>query len=382
MNYAKSTQKPLVIVAMSGGVDSSVAAALFTRATTPHEFKALTGRTAPKGFSGFQVVGVYMKCWSENNPCALNDEADAHRVAAQLKIPFYTFDFEKEYAKNVVDYMVRGYSEGITPNPDVMCNKVIKFGIFLRTARAWRADYIATGHYVRLREGKTQNAKIKSYELAIARDLNKDQSYFLWTLTQRQLQYCLFPLGNYTKPEVRALATQFGLSTADKKDSQGICFLGDVRLDEFLEKRLLHTAKPGPTMSLDGAVLGTHKGAALYTIGQRHGLGLQGGDGIYCVVKKDVQKNIVYVARKDNRDQFGQELAAKHLQWIEGVVPMMPLRVTCRTRYRQALVRATLTQQGVRTVRVIFDRPHRAITPGQSIVFYKGNTMLGGGIIA
>ncbi|MBI5153173.1 MAG: tRNA 2-thiouridine(34) synthase MnmA [Parcubacteria group bacterium] len=348
--------KKKVFVAMSGGVDSSVTAALLLK-------------------RGFDVVGVYMKCWSENNPCAISDEADAHRVATRLKIPFYTFDFEKEYAKKVVGYMVKGYQGGITPNPDVMCNREIKFGLFLKTALRWGADYIATGHYVK----KNQNLKSKIQNLCIAKDLNKDQSYFLWTLTQGQLKHCLFPVGNYTKPEVRALAKKFGLSTAAKKDSQGICFLGQVKVDDFLEKRL-SDIKPGPICRLDGVVIGEHRGAELYTMGQRHGLGI-GGDGPYFVVKKDIKKNIVYVGKEDDLQHFKKELVAKKVHWISGVPTSGSRRILCRTRYRQPLVRATITPRGSGSVYVVFDKPHRSVTPGQSVVFYKGKKMLGGGII-
>jgi len=352
--------KKKVFVAMSGGVDSSVTAALLKK-------------------RGFDVVGVYMKCWSENNPCAISDEADAHRVAAKLKIPFYTFDFEKEYSKKVVGYMIKGYQDGITPNPDVMCNREIKFGLFLETALRWGADYIATGHYVQLRKIKDQKLKIKNYELAIARDPNKDQSYFLWTLTQDQLKHCLFPIGNYTKPEVRVLAKKFGLSTAAKKDSQGICFLGQVKVEEFLEKRLTGV-KPGPICTLDGAVIGEHRGAEFYTMGQRHGLGI-GGDGPYFVIKKDIKKNIVYVGKEDDPRHFKRELVAKKVHWIEGFQATGSMRVLCRTRYRQPLVCATITPRDTGAVDVVFDIPHRSVTPGQSIVFYKGKKMLGGGII-
>ncbi len=354
-----------VFVAMSGGVDSSVTAALLLK-------------------RGFDVVGVYIRCWSENNPCAISDEADAHRVAAQLKIPFYTFDFEKEYAKKVVGYMVKGYQDGITPNPDVMCNREIKFGLFLKTALRWGADYIATGHYVKIQKSKyknqNDNSKSKTiYNLFQARDGNKDQSYFLWTLTQEQLRRCLFPVGNYVKPEVRAMAKKFGLSTAAKKDSQGICFLGQVKVDDFLEKRL-SDIRPGSICTLDGVVVGEHKGAELYTMGQRHGLRI-GGDGPYFVVKKDMKKNIVYVGKEDDPQHFRKELVAKKVHWIWGAPGIESMRVLCRTRYRQPLVRATITPRDKGGVRVMFDKPHRSVTPGQSIVFYKGKKMLGGGII-
>ncbi|MBI5420879.1 MAG: tRNA 2-thiouridine(34) synthase MnmA [Parcubacteria group bacterium] len=357
--------KKKVFVAMSGGVDSSVAAALLAK-------------------RGFDVVGVYMKCWSEDNPCAISDEADAHRVAALLKIPFYTFDFEKEYAKKVVGYMVKGYQDGITPNPDVMCNREIKFGLFLKTALRWGADYIATGHYVKMQISKCKsqndNEKLKNiYNLYRAKDINKDQSYFLWTLTQERLKYCLFPVGGYVKPEVRAMAKKFGLPTASKKDSQGICFLGQVKVDDFLEKRLFGV-ESGSICTLDGNVVGEHRGAELYTMGQRHGLGI-GGDGPYFVVKKDIKRNIVYVAKGDDPVHFKKELVVKKVHWISDVPIVGPTKVLCRTRYRQPLVRATITPRGRSGICVLFDMPHRSVTPGQSVVFYTGKKMLGGGVI-
>ncbi len=350
-----SKKRPIVFVAMSGGVDSSVAAALLKR-------------------RGFDVVGVYMRCWSENNPCTESDEADAHRVAARLKLPFYIWDFEREYEKNVVGYMVKGYKEGITPNPDVMCNKEIKFGLFLKKALKWGADYIATGHYVKIR-----NPKSEIRNLYIAKDLNKDQSYFLWTLTQAQLKHSLFPIGNYVKPEVRELAKKFGLPTATKKDSQGICFLGKVRVDDFLRERLSQVVA-GPIKTVDGKLIGTHQGAELYTIGQRHGLGI-GGDGPYFVVKKDVAHNVIYVAKEGDGYLFGKELEVKNINWISGAKMETPQKVMCRTRYRQPLVKATIFPHSKNTYSVVFENSHRDITSGQSVVFYKEAKMLGGGII-
>src|SRR3989338_7119510 len=211
-----------VFVAMSGGVDSSVAALLLKK-------------------QGYDVTGIFMRCYNLDG-CAERDAEDARRVAEHIGIPFYIFDFEEEYKKQVVEYMVEGYRAGITPNPDVMCNKEIKFGLFLKKALALGANYVATGHYIRLRRNFEINSKFKiqnsKFTLWQAKDLNKDQSYFLWTLIQEQLEYCLFPIGDYTKPEVRAMARRFDLPTADKPDSQGICFIGEINLNEFLKKNI------------------------------------------------------------------------------------------------------------------------------------------------
>ena len=255
---------------MSGGVDSSVAAALLKQ-------------------EGYAVVGVHLKCWNVDG-CAEEDAEDARRAAETLNIPFYVLDFEREYKAAVVNYMVEGYRRGLTPNPDVMCNREIKFGLFLKKAREMGADYIATGHYVRIRDANkarmhTNDANspttlpannsrhshgfaLRSRRLFIAKDVNKDQSYFLWTLTQGQLKYCLFPIGEYTKPQVRALARRFGLPNAEKKDSQGICFLGKVTLADFLGRYI--PERRGEILDVRGEKIGEHRGAQFYTIGQRH----------------------------------------------------------------------------------------------------------------
>ncbi|MGC9611094.1 MAG: tRNA 2-thiouridine(34) synthase MnmA, partial [Minisyncoccia bacterium] len=264
-----------VFVGMSGGVDSSVAAYLLKE-------------------QGYDVTGVFIRSFNIDG-CAERDAEDARRVAAHLGIPFYTFDFEKEYKKEVVEYMVDGYRRGLTPNPDVMCNKEIKFGMFLKKALEMGADYIATGHYVRSSHSApaqgVSGATPKSYpsqerwaSLSVARDTNKDQSYFLWTLTQEQLKYCLFPIGEYLKPEVRAIARKVGLPTAEKKDSQGICFLGQVSLNKFLKDYI--KPKKGPIVDTNGNKVGEHEGIFYYTIGQRHGIGAGGGGEPYYIADK------------------------------------------------------------------------------------------------
>lgn len=391
-----------VFVALSGGVDSSVAAALLQE-------------------RNFDVVGIHMKMWSDPSiPCTgEQDRYDAMRVAATLDIPFQTWDFTAEYRQAVVDYMIREYAEGRTPNPDVMCNREIKFGVFLQKALAAGADFVATGHYVRReirdqRLGFSKNHPDKLaaslYSLVSARDAAKDQSYFLWTLAQEQLRYCLFPIGEYTKPEVRAMARKFGLPTAEKPDSQGICFIGEIDVRQFLKGHI--PERRGLVLTAGGRVVGEHDGLPFYTIGQRHGLGIggrqatpgeprpQGAGGIpYYVAAKDAEKNALIVAEGPYDGQlFRSELLATDVHWISGQGPKFPLKCEARIRYRQPVQPCTVVKskkQEARSkenesmihdsyfmLRVQFDEPQRAVTPGQSIVFYQGTEMLGGGIIA
>ena len=390
----KINKKPKVFVAMSGGVDSSVAALLLRK-------------------QNYDVVGIYMKGWSLTD-CAEQDATDARRAAGALNVPFYVFDFEEEYKKRVVDYMVSGYAGGDTPNPDVMCNKEIKFGLFLKKALALGADYIATGHYTRLcREilnSKSQipnKSKIKKFKhlnienslkivnckLKIAKDLNKDQSYFLWTLTQEQLKHCLFPIGDYIKPQVRALAKKYQLPTAEKPDSQGVCFVGEIDVAGFLKEKL--GKNPGPIKTMDGRIIGTHDGVIFYTIGQRKGIGIKGSlpgeqGKIYFVAAKDIDSNTLWVAEGESEKLFSKELVVKNINWIYGTAPKFPLKCLARIRYRQPLqsclikINGNLSYPNDRfySINVVFDNPQRAITPGQSAVFYdKSGAMLGGGVI-
>jgi tRNA-specific 2-thiouridylase len=375
-------KKSKVFVAMSGGVDSSVAALLLKK-------------------KGYDVVGVYMKGWSLTG-CAEEDARDARRVAGVLNIPFYVFDFEDEYKKSVVDYMVSGYAKGETPNPDVMCNREIKFGLFLKKALQLGADYIATGHYARLSTNNESNTNKRitnskfvnsqqiRYSLMIAKDLNKDQSYFLWTLTQNQLKYCLFPIGNYMKQQIRAIASKCCLPTAEKPDSQGVCFVGEIDVAEFLKEKL--GKNPGPIKTIDGRIIGTHDGAIFYTIGQRKGIGIKGSlpgeqGKIYYVAAKDIDANTLWVAEAENQKLFSKELFVKDVNWIFGYAPKLPLKCLVRIRYRQPLQKAELFEisnlkSQISKLKIIFDSPQRAITPGQSAVFYaKSGEMLGGGII-
>ncbi len=361
-------KRPVVYVAMSGGVDSSVTAGLLVRAKTARDFTALTGRRAPQGFSGFEVIGAHMRCYNVDG-CAERDAEDARRTAETLGIPFYVFDLEKEYKEKVVQYLVDGYKQGITPNPDVMCNQEIKFGIFLKKVLELGADFIATGHYVRLKQGRTQ------YDLYKAKDANKDQSYFLWTLTQRELSHSLFPIGSLVKPKVRQLARKFNLSNAEKKDSQGICFLGKVGLEDFLKSYL--PERQGAIVTVDGALIGTHRGAHLYTIGQRHGLRIGGGTPYY-VTEKDVETNTITVAPGEHPALSKKEITLGNINWISD----QPKKaVMARVRYRQPVSAATISRNGAK-YKMAFKRPQKFVAPGQSAVLYtKQGKMLGGGII-
>lgn len=347
-----------VFVAMSGGVDSSVAATLLKE-------------------RGFDVHGIHIKMWSDPEiPCNFKeDRLDAMRVAAHIDIPFETWDFTKEYKKAVVEYMVHEYATGRTPNPDVMCNKQIKFGFFLKEAVARGADFIATGHYVRCRSLRTGVRKLER-----ARDLNKDQSYFLWTLTQDQLRHCLFPIDEYTKPEVREMARKLGLPTAEKKDSQGICFIGEINVRDFLKRFI--KVDPGPIVTTSGKAIGEHEGLSFYTIGERRGLGIGGGIPYYISAKHFPTNTLVVAEGPYDKKLFSKKLTAGDINWISDKTPELPLRCEARIRYRQALQHCSIVRSVTRnTLEVTFDEPQRAVTSGQSIVFYDEEEMLGGGVI-
>jgi|SRR3989344_717450 len=356
-----------VFVAMSGGVDSSVAAGLLKK-------------------RGFNVVGVFFKPWSPDKKIVFcdwqQDRLDAMRVAAKLGIEFKTWDFSKEYGKKVAQYMIRGYRAGITPNPDVMCNKEIKFGLFLKKALAEGADYITTGHYVRKLKFKDKKSKIERYKLLMGKDKNKDQSYFLWTLTQEQLKYCLFPIGDYIKPEVRGLAKKFNLPNHAKKDSQGVCFIGQLDMKDFL-KNYIKSKKGKIILAEKNKLVGTHDGAYYYTIGQRHGLNIRTGQGPYFVVSKDIKKNIVYVAdsRRD-LDLRSEKTKLEQISWI-GDQPKLPIPAQVKIRYRNKSIPAIIFELNTRTKTtwIKFKKPANAMAPGQSAVFYRGQEVLGGGII-
>lgn len=344
------SKKQKVFVAMSGGVDSSVAALLLKN-------------------EGYDVTGVHMLCWEgcENN----EDKRDAMRVAAKLGIPFLVWDFKKEYREEVFNYMVREYAAGLTPNPDVMCNKEIKFGIFLKRALEAGADYVATGHYVKL--------GAVGHKLYAAKDPNKDQSYFLWTLTKAQLKHCLFPIGDYLKSDVREIAREAGLPTAEKKDSQGLCFVGKVDFGEFIKNEI--SRKVGAVVASDGRKIGEHDGAHFYTIGQRHGLNLGGQSQPVFVAERNVAANTLVVAHgAADPILYRNELTAENFNWISEI-PALPFSCQARIRYRQPLQSCTLYAES-NTLKVVFARPQRAVAPGQSVVFYAvDGEMLGGAVI-
>ncbi len=338
-----------VYVGMSGGVDSSLTAALLVEA-------------------GHDVTGVYMKNWTQDLPgmrCPWADDlADAKRVAVHLGIDFKVFDFEKEYKQNVVDYMIAEYTAGRTPNPDIMCNQEIKFKLFLDTALEDGAEYVATGHYARTEHG----------DLKLAEDANKDQTYFLYRVTKEALEKTLFPLGGYTKPQVRKMAEERGLVTAGKKDSVGICFVGQIGMREFLSQYV--TTKPGDIIDKQtNKVLGRHDGAIFYTLGQRHGLDIGGGLPYY-VVGKDMAKNEVYVSTNLNDENlWAKQIKLESIHWISGTSFTGPCHV--RIRHRAPLIDAEISADGV----IMLANAERAITPGQSAVLYSGTTCLGGGIV-
>jgi len=340
-----------VIVAMSGGIDSSVSAALLKRA-------------------GFDVVGVFMKFWPrEGKCCSSESEKRARLVAVELNIPFYVFDFRKEFKKKIVDYFLKTYKRGLTPNPCVVCNKEIKFGLLLKKALSLKADYIATGHYVRIQETKNKKQKTE-YKLLKGKDKNKDQSYFLWQLGQKTLGKVLFPIGDYTKVEVRKLAKKFKLPVLNIPESQEVCFVQTTTAD-FLRKHL--KSKPGNIINTSGAVIGKHQGLWFYTIGQRKGIGFSKGP--FYVLDKDIKKNTLIVT-KNEKDLYKKELIIKDVNWVSGKQPRFPLKAMIRTRYRHKLASAVVDKN-----KVISTKLQRAITPGQSVVFYKGQELLGGGII-
>lgn len=337
-------QAPLAYVAMSGGVDSSVAAHLLLR-------------------RGYRVVGVFLKPWQPRGmPCLWQrDREDAAAVASRLGIPLKTWDFSREYGRRVAAPMVAAYRAGRTPNPDVECNRTIKFGRFAERAFREGADVIGTGHYARLRGGR----------IGAARDAGKDQTYFLWAVPRAVLARTVFPLGHLTKPQVRALARRLRLPVADKKDSQGVCFVGALDVKSFLAARIRR--RPGTVRHVDGRVLGRHDGAAYYTIGQRHGLHLTDGGGPHFVVRRDVRRNLITVGTE--RDLAAVRARVAALNW-HAPVPSPTDRILVRIRYRAAAVPATYSRGVIR-----FTRPVRAVAPGQSAVFYRNGMLLGGGVL-
>lgn len=367
-NFKTQTTKPMnsskqkIIVGISGGVDSSVSAYLLKK-------------------QGYEVEALFMKNWEgddDDEYCsAEQDLSDAQAVCAKLQIPLHSVNFSQEYWDRVFQHFLTEYQAGRTPNPDILCNKEIKFKAFLDYALELGASAIATGHYVRKKQVDNQWQLIKGL------DSNKDQSYFLYTLGQAQLARSVFPIGELTKPEVRKIAEEQGFINAKKKDSTGICFIGERKFKNFLSEYLL--AKPGVIESVDGRTIGEHDGLMYYTLGQRQGLNIGGRNDSeqapWYVVAKDIPKNTLIVAQGKNHPKlFSQGLKAIDSHWISEAKPQFPLQCYAKTRYRQPDQPCLVTEDNGQLI-VMFSDPQRAVTPGQSIVFYRGNTCLGGAVI-
>jgi tRNA-uridine 2-sulfurtransferase len=355
----KDPKDTRVVVGMSGGVDSSVAALLLKE-------------------QGYDVIGIFMKNWDdtdENGVCtATEDYNDVIRVCNQIGIPYYAVNFEKQYWDKVFTYFLDEYKAGRTPNPDVMCNKEIKFKAFLEHAMQLGADYLATGHYAQVayRDGE--------YKMLRGVDENKDQTYFLNQLGQDQLEKVMFPIGDIEKAKVREIALKAGLATASKKDSTGICFIGERNFKEFLSGYL--PAQPGNMVTFDGKVMGKHDGLMYYTIGQRHGLGIGGSGEPWFVIGKDLKKNLLYVGQGFHHDKlYSHSITAVNVSWVSKKEKPASFECTAKFRYRQPDNKVTVELMEDNKVKVIFHQPIRAVTPGQAVVFYNGDECLGGGTI-
>ncbi|MFQ5813957.1 MAG: tRNA 2-thiouridine(34) synthase MnmA [Anaerolineae bacterium] len=350
-----------VVVAMSGGVDSSTTAALLAE-------------------QGYEVIGVMMRLWAEegqggstNRCCSIEAIEDARRVCDALGVPFYLINYEREFKREVVDLFVAEYARGRTPNPCLACNRRIKFDLLLHRALALDAQYLATGHYARVRPVNGR------YQLLKGCDEWKDQSYVLYMLGQRELRHLLLPLGDYTKQQVRAMARQRGLSVADRAESQDLCFLLDNDYRRFLQAQAPESIRPGPILDTAGRTIGQHKGLPFYTIGQREGLGIAAPEALY-VMLIDVARNALVVGTKAELGR--RELVATEVNYVSGQVPQGPLEITAKIRYKAIEAEALLTPLENGRVRVTFAQPQRDITPGQGVVFYQGEVVLGGGIIS
>ena len=349
-----------VVIAMSGGVDSSVAAALLVE-------------------QGYDVIGVMLRLWSEpdregsNRCCTPDSMALARRIAAKLGIPFYAIDAREIFHTTVVQSFITGYTKGITPNPCLVCNREIRWKFLLNQAMALGADFLATGHYARVQESSPGR-----YLLLRGADRQKDQSYVLHVLEQRHLARALFPVGGYQKSEIREFAAKSGLPVAERPDSQDLCFLGGDDYRDFLSRNSQAAPKPGPILNRDGIYLGEHQGLAFYTIGQRKGLGIT-SPAPYYVQAKDIHRNALIVCRQE---ELGHNvLYAHNVNWVAGQPPQAPIRAQVKIRYRAEDAWATLTPLAGGRIEAIFDFPLRDITPGQAAVFYQEDLCLGGGLI-
>jgi tRNA-specific 2-thiouridylase len=353
------TKNKKVVVAMSGGVDSSVAAALLVE-------------------QGYEVVGLMLRLWAEqgggaNRCCTPDAVADARRVANVLDIPFYVRDYKEFFKSTIVDFFINGYAQGITPNPCVVCNRDIRFDRLLKEALSLGGDYLATGHYARV-----QQTEAGTYQLLKGLDAGKDQSYVLYTLTQERLAHILLPIGSYAKDKIRRIAADKQLPVFNRPDSQDLCFLGHGDYRSFLQRRAPEIAQPGPILDTSGETLGQHQGLAFYTIGQRKGLGLAAPQPMY-VLQMDTSTNSLIVGTGEELGR--QELTARQVTYIGGQAPANSVKVTAKIRYKAHEIEATLTALAQDRVQLVFTTSLRDITPGQSVVFYQGEQVLGGGVI-
>lgn len=361
----KKPSDTTVFVGVSGGVDSSVALALLQE-------------------QGYKVIGVFIRTWQPDwIECTWRDERrDAMRVCAHLRVPFVELDLEKEYKEGVADYMVREYRAGRTPNPDVMCNREVKFGGFLKWAREKGADYIATGHYV---DRSVDSDGIIT--MLRGNDPQKDQSYFLWTLEQEQLQHILFPVGNIPKSHVRKLAQKYNLPTAVKKDSQGICFIGDIDMKDFLRHYI--DEQPGDVLNVEGKIIGSHSGSLFYTISERHGFMINPqykgvNDGAYYIVAKDINQNTITVSQNPEQDSESQT-TFELVDIIDNKnILQQGNSIQAQIRYRGSVKRIEIESIDTKnkSMKIIFEKPDATIAKGQSVVFYQDKECLGGGIVA